>query len=234
MEELKELIKKRADIDRKIGLRKIQRSIEMIKEGIDPNNIEELTISDAELGGFLSLLEDKDYYHQTRYYGELGDQTVRSGFYFMNNGIWIGIIQDYDEHDEENGRITILEEAPSRYYDYDEEYEEDKEAIEFVENAVDIDLDLLEKKFNLTSDKNIHQDIENETTYEEASTNLENLTEEELSNMLKSIEINNKAKEEELKSIQKRKLIAQIIQEQQKGRVLDAQIRDAKSQNRGE
>lgn len=164
MEELKELIKKRADIDRKIGIRKIHKSIEMIKEGIDPNDIEELTLSDTELEGFLSLLkEDIDYYHQTRYYGELGDQTVRSGFYFKNNGVWIGIIQDYDERDEENGRITIIKEEPSMYYDYDDEYEEDKEANEFVKNAVDIDFDLLENKINGASAKNIPHDIENET-----------------------------------------------------------------------
>lgn len=164
MEELKELIKKRDDIDRKIGLKKIRKSIEMIKEGIDPNNIEELTLSDTELGGFLSLLkEDIEYYNQTRYYGELGDQTVRSGFYFKNNGVWIGIIQEYDERDEENGRITILEEAPSMYYDYYDEYEEDKEANEFVKNAVDIDFDLLENKINGASAKNIPHDIEDET-----------------------------------------------------------------------
>lgn len=164
MEELKELIQKRDDIDKKIGLRKVHRSIEMIKEGIDPNDIEELTLSDTELGGFLSLLEEgNDYYNQTRYYGELGDQTVRSGFYFKNNGVWIGIIQDYDERDEENGRIIILEETPSMYYDYDDEYEEDREANEFVNNAVDIDLDLLENKINLASAKNIHHDVENET-----------------------------------------------------------------------
>ena len=164
MEELKELIKKRDDIDRKIGLKKIRKSIEMIKEGIDPNNIEELTLSDTELGGFLSLLkEDIEYYNQTRYCGELGDQTVRSGFYFKNNGVWIGIIQEYDERDEENGRITILEEAPSMYYDYYDEYEEDKEANEFVKNAVDIDFDLLENKINGASAKNIPHDIEDET-----------------------------------------------------------------------
>lgn len=58
---------------------------------------------------------------------------------------------------------------------------------------------------------------------------LDNLSEEELANMLELLVTQNQAKEEELKNAQKRKLIAQIIQEQQKGKELDKQLKEAKS-----
>ena len=105
---------------------------------------------------------------------------------------------------------------------------------------IDKQLDELLKSKNITLSSDTHpnsQTIDEQTTKPKAQTMDNLLSIDELENMLLYIQAQNSGKTSELSQLQltrQKELIEQIIVEQKKGQDLDAQIKDAKSQNRGE
>lgn len=117
-----------------------------------------------------------------------------------------------------------------------EENDISKIRISFDDRFTDVNSELGQLIYTTLRERFTERQIEEETqletgSAEDVSTTLDTLTLEQLENYLQTIQASNESKREEVRKIE---LIKQIKQAQQEGLQLDAQIRDAKAQNRGE
>lgn len=108
------------------------------------------------------------------------------------------------------------------------------EAIEFYNHVSSLVMQKDEQTVNLQDESKITEGIETateEVLYDDKNQEkkLEELSEEELENLLYSTSESNHAKEEQLKELRKKELIAQIKQEQQNGKELDTQLKEIRA-----
>lgn len=246
MEKLKQMQEDMIKIKRKIALRKFHKSIEMMKNGENIEDVDELKISTEDWYSLEDLLKikglkhGKDFFVKQSSTGELGNETYYSSLYLKTEGSFIHfeIVEDSDRECTQTN-IQCLEDVPTLYDEGEDEYEEveDEEATKYFMAASDLDFDLLEEDIDLNLAGNTHKGEANnaiEMIVEQPglqADNLSGMSFEELEKKLQQVQTDNKVKQEELR---KQQLIAQIRLAQQTGKELDRQIREANSKDRGE
>lgn len=179
------------------------------------------------------------------YNSRTGDKVIDfSAGYVYEDSKWKSEAYIVYSCKDNKGNSTLLTDLD------DEEFEEEKELTEeeiSEKNIVKLLLDALEKcRNNPNADQymieqyskaiefynqisSLVKQKDEQTVHLEGGVELEGLSEEELEKILQSASESNRAKEEQLKELRRRELIAQIKQEQQKGKELDAKIEEVKA-----